>query len=271
MAEAFIVEAVRTAGRQEERGALQGASGGPRSARAQGARRARRRSTRAPWTTSSSVASTSSDRRPGTSRGRPGCRRACPTRSPGVTVDRQCGSSQQALHFAAQAVMSGTSDLGRRRRCAEHESHPDRCVDDRREAVRLRAPVCGRARVDGAIRHRRSSSQFRSAEMIAEKWGLSRHDMEAYALESHRRAIRAIDEGRFDARDRPARRDAHRRGTPPRYVPREDGDAPAARRPMDASRRRCRARSPTARPRSSSPRSARCASTVSGPVRASST
>ena len=49
-----------------------------------------------------------------------------PDEVPGVTVDRQCGSSQQALHFAAQAVMSGTSDLGRRRRRAEHEHDPHR-------------------------------------------------------------------------------------------------------------------------------------------------
>src|SRR5215472_8925593 len=86
-----------------------------------------------------------------------------PEEVPGTTIDRQCGSSQQALHFAAQAVMSGTNDV----------------------------VLAGGVQRYGT----QEVSQFRGAEMIAEKWGITRADMEDFALESHERAIRAQDEG----------------------------------------------------------------------------
>jgi acetyl-CoA C-acetyltransferase len=115
-----------------------------------------------------------------------------PDEVPGVTVDRQCGSSQQAVHFAAQAVMSGTADLvvagGVQNMSQVPIGSAPRWGD--------RDPYSGsagwRARYGDA-----EVSQFRAAERIAERWELSREAMEAFALESHRRAVRAIDEGRF--------------------------------------------------------------------------
>ncbi|MEV0594713.1 acetyl-CoA C-acetyltransferase [Nonomuraea cavernae] len=122
-----------------------------------------------------------------------------PEEVPGVTVDRQCGSSQQALHFAAQAVMSGTSDLvvagGVQNMSMIPIAYASRGATD---ALGLtEGPYAGsrgwQARYGG-----QDVSQFRGAEMIAHDWDISREDMEAFAFESHQRAIRAIDEGRFD-------------------------------------------------------------------------
>ncbi len=121
-----------------------------------------------------------------------------PEAVPGVTVDRQCGSSQQAVHFAAQAVLSGTADRRRRRRRAEHEPDPDRRRHAGGPAVRVHDPFSGSAgwqsRYGGE-----EISQFRGADLIAEKWGISRAEMEEFALVSHRRAVRAIDDGYFAA------------------------------------------------------------------------
>jgi acetyl-CoA C-acetyltransferase len=115
---------------------------------------------------------------------------------PGVTVDRQCGSSQQALHFAAQAVMSGTSDLVVAGGVQNMSMIPIGASMIVAQPFGFEHPFVGargwNERYGNAV-----VSQFRSAEMIAEKWQLSREDMETFALESHRRAIRAIDEGRF--------------------------------------------------------------------------
>ncbi len=122
-----------------------------------------------------------------------------PEEVPGTTVDRQCGSSQQAVHFAAQGVLSGTQDLvvagG-----VQNMSMIPIAFATRQAAEPLgltQGPYAGsegwRARYGD-----RPVNQFVGAEMIAEKWGISRRDMEEYALRSHRRAIRAIDEGRFD-------------------------------------------------------------------------
>ena len=120
-----------------------------------------------------------------------------PQEVPGVTIDRQCGSSQQAVHFAAQAVMSGTNDLivaggvqnmsmvpiGYAWRCAEPLGIPDPFSGSKGWVERYgKQPV----------------SQFAGAQKIAEKWDISRRDMEELALASHERAIRAIDEGRFE-------------------------------------------------------------------------
>ncbi|MDT0461734.1 acetyl-CoA C-acetyltransferase [Streptomyces gibsoniae] len=122
-----------------------------------------------------------------------------PEEVPGVTVDRQCGSSQQAVHFAAQAVLSGTQDLvvagG-----VQNMSQIPIAFASRQAAAPLgltEGPFAGsegwRARYGD-----RPVNQFHGAEQIAAKWGISRRDQEEYALRSHRRAVRAIDEGRFD-------------------------------------------------------------------------
>ncbi|WP_030370275.1 acetyl-CoA C-acetyltransferase [Streptomyces rimosus] len=121
-----------------------------------------------------------------------------PEEVPGVTVDRQCGSSQQAVHFAAQGVLSGTQDLvvagG-----TQNMSMVPIAFASRRAAEPLgltEGPFAGsagwRARYGD-----RPVNQFHGAELIAEQWGISRTEMEEYALRSHRRAVRAIDEGRF--------------------------------------------------------------------------
>ncbi len=120
-----------------------------------------------------------------------------PEHVPGVTIDRQCGSSQQAVHFAAQGVMSGTQDLvvaGGVQNMSAIPISAAMLVGQQYGFTTPFAESPGWAKRYGE----QEVSQFRSAEMIAERWGLAREDMEAFAYESHQRAIRAIDEGRFD-------------------------------------------------------------------------
>jgi acetyl-CoA C-acetyltransferase len=119
-----------------------------------------------------------------------------PEEVPGVTIDRQCGSSQQAVHFAAQAVMSGTSDLVVAGGVQNMSQIPISSAMTVAEPMGFTDPFSGS---QGWVARygTQEVSQFRGAEMIAEKWGISREDMEAFALESHRRAVRAADEGRF--------------------------------------------------------------------------
>jgi acetyl-CoA C-acetyltransferase len=116
---------------------------------------------------------------------------------PGTTIDRQCGSSQQALHFAAQAVLSGTNDVIVTGGVQNMSMIPIASAMTVAQPMGFDDPFTGsegwRARYGT-----QEVSQFRSAEMIAEKWNVSREDMEAFALESHRRAVTAIDEGRFE-------------------------------------------------------------------------
>ena len=117
-----------------------------------------------------------------------------PESVPGVTVDRQCGSSQQATHFAAQAVLSGTQDLVI---AAGVESMS---VVPMGSTVILPAKAGLPSPWGHGWRQRygdQEISQFRGAQMICEQWGFKRSQLEEYALESHQRAIRAIDEGRF--------------------------------------------------------------------------
>jgi acetyl-CoA C-acetyltransferase len=120
-----------------------------------------------------------------------------PDEVPGTTVDRQCGSSQQAVHFAAQAVMSGTNDVIVAGGVQNMSMIPIASAMTVAQPMGFDDPFTGsegwRARYGT-----QEVSQFRGAEMIAEKWGISRDDMEAFALESHRRAVTAIDEGRFE-------------------------------------------------------------------------
>jgi acetyl-CoA acetyltransferase family protein len=112
-----------------------------------------------------------------------------PDSVPGTTIDRQCGSSQQAVHFAAQGVMSGAYDLA------------IACGVEVMSRVPLGSSTQGPGepygsaipqRYEGGLVH-----QGISAELVAERWGLSRTELDAYSLESHHRAARAQDEGRF--------------------------------------------------------------------------
>jgi acetyl-CoA C-acetyltransferase len=116
-----------------------------------------------------------------------------PESVPGVTVERQCGSSQQALHFAAQAVLSGTQDLVVAAGVENMAMVPMNANDIVLKELGTERRGKGWAQRYGD----QEISQFRGAQLIAEKWGLRREDMERFSLESHRRAIRAIDEDRF--------------------------------------------------------------------------
>jgi acetyl-CoA C-acetyltransferase len=119
-----------------------------------------------------------------------------PEHVPGVTIDRQCGSSQQAVHFAAQAVMSGTSDLVVAGGVQNMSLIPISYAMTAAEPLGFKDPFSGSR---GWVERygTQEVSQFRGAEMMAEKWDLSRDDMERWALQSHQRAVRATDEGRF--------------------------------------------------------------------------
>jgi acetyl-CoA C-acetyltransferase len=119
-----------------------------------------------------------------------------PEHVPGVTVDRQCGSSQQAVHFAAQAVMSGTADLVVAGGVQNMSAIPISAAMTAGEQYGFPEPFTGSK---GWVARYGSEplSQFASADAIAQRWDISREEMEAYALESHRRAVVAIDEGRF--------------------------------------------------------------------------
>ena len=114
-----------------------------------------------------------------------------PEAVPGVTVDRQCGSSQQAVHFAAQAVLSGTADLVVAGGVQNMSMVPI-------GSAMITDPFGGsegwRARYGTE-----EISQFRAADLIADKWGIGRPEMERYALASHERAVAAIDRGAFRA------------------------------------------------------------------------
>ena len=109
---------------------------------------------------------------------------------PATSVDRQCGSSQQAVHFVAQGVIAGAYDIGDRVR---------RRVDDA-------ARRCRRTRAAASARSAASSSrntnntlgiQFWVAQVLADKWGITREEMDAYALQSHQRAAANTDNGFF--------------------------------------------------------------------------
>ena len=120
-----------------------------------------------------------------------------PDEVPGVTIDRQCGSSQQAVHFAAQAVLSGTSDLVVAGGVQQMSKIPISSAMTAAEPLGFTDPFSGS--VGWVARYgMQEVSQFRAAEMIAEKWNLSREDMERFAFESHQRAICAQEEGRFE-------------------------------------------------------------------------
>ena len=166
-----------------------------------------------------------------------------PDTVPGTTVDRQCGSAQQAIHFAAQAVMSGAMDIVIGAGVESMSRVPIGSTTD---------PGPGEAY--GPTVHARFEfiHQGLSAEEIARRWDIGRDEMDAFALQSHRRAARAQDEGRFADElvtlrsPGPRRRHHHRRrrGGAPRHEHRK------ARRP-DPRLHRGRHRSRPARRRRS--------------------
>ncbi len=119
-----------------------------------------------------------------------------PQHVPGVTVDRQCGSAQQAVHFAAQAVMSGTMDVviagG-----VQNMSQVPILASAQMGQEEGYSPYTSSPRWQ-TIFGAGEVSQFVGAEMMVEKWNLSREEMEEFAVESHQRALRAQAEGRFE-------------------------------------------------------------------------
>jgi acetyl-CoA C-acetyltransferase len=119
-----------------------------------------------------------------------------PESVPGVTIDRQCGSAQQAVHFAAQAVMSGTADLVVAGGVQKMSQYPILSAFSAGEPYGATDPWTG-CRGWQSRYGDQEISQFRGAEMIAAHWNLSREDNERYALTSHQRAIAAINAGRF--------------------------------------------------------------------------
>jgi len=125
-----------------------------------------------------------------------------PEAVPGVTVDRQCGSSQQAVHFAAQAVLSDTADLVVAGGVQNMSQIPIAAAMTAGQAFGHDDPFGG-SRGWLARYGEQEISQFLAADLIAAKWGIRRAEMEEYALESHRRAVAAIDAGHFDAETEP--------------------------------------------------------------------
>ncbi|MFT4919983.1 MAG: acetyl-CoA C-acetyltransferase [Zhongshania aliphaticivorans] len=116
---------------------------------------------------------------------------------PGTTIDRQCGSSQQSVHFAAQAIMSGTMDVVVAGGVQTMTQIPISSAMTAAIPMGFSDPFSGST---GWVARYGAEppTQFKSAQMIAEKWGFSRRDLEEYSFESHQRALRAIAEGRFD-------------------------------------------------------------------------
>jgi acetyl-CoA C-acetyltransferase len=120
-----------------------------------------------------------------------------PEEVPGVTVDRQCGSSQQAISFGAQAIMSGTADLIVAGGMQNMSQIPISSAMIVGEQFGFTSPT----NESKSWLHRygdQEISQFRGSELIAEKWNLSREEMEEYSLASHQRAQHAIRAGYFE-------------------------------------------------------------------------
>lgn len=119
-----------------------------------------------------------------------------PESVPGVTIDRQCGSAQQAVHFAAQGVMSGTVDLVVAGGVQKMSQFPILSAFAAGEPYGSTDPWTGcqgwQARYGD-----QEISQFRGAELIAAQWKLSREDNEQFAMTSHQRALAAIEQGYF--------------------------------------------------------------------------
>lgn len=121
---------------------------------------------------------------------------ALPQSVPAVTIDRQCGSSQQAIHFAAQAVMSGTQDMviaaGVEHMTRVPMGSPFRLAA---EAGLGTGPMSERIKLRYDVAE---FSQFTGAQMIADKYGFDREQMDAFALSSHLKAVAAVDGRAFE-------------------------------------------------------------------------
>ncbi len=123
-----------------------------------------------------------------------------PESVPGVTIDRQCGSSQQAVHFAAQGVLSGTQDLV----IAAGVESMSQVPMGTSVSLPLKEGMAFPFGKGWRDRYGdQEISQFRGAQLMCEKWDIKRLALEEFALESHTRAIRAIDEGRFTSQITP--------------------------------------------------------------------
>ena len=118
-----------------------------------------------------------------------------PETVPGVTIDRQCGSSQQAVHFAAQGVLSGTQDLVIAAGVESMSMVPmgSTVALPHKQGLALPFGQGWRDRYGD-----QEISQFRGAQLMCEKWGIKRAELEEFSLRSHQKAIAAIDAGRFD-------------------------------------------------------------------------
>jgi acetyl-CoA acyltransferase len=113
-----------------------------------------------------------------------------PESVPGVTVDRQCGSSQQALHFAAQGVMAGAYDVAV---ASGIESMSRIPIGSQFQGKDFAGSLVGERYAPGLI------PQGVSAELIAQRWGFSRAQLDEFSAESHQRAARAWKDGLFDS------------------------------------------------------------------------
>ncbi|WP_029923180.1 acetyl-CoA C-acetyltransferase [Nevskia soli] len=120
-----------------------------------------------------------------------------PLTVPGVTVDRQCGSSQQALHFAAQAVMSGVNDVVVAGGVQTMSQIPISSAMIAAKPLGFSDPFSG-SKGWAARFGDQPVSQFYAAQKIADQWNISREEMEVFSLESHQRALKAIAAGRFN-------------------------------------------------------------------------
>src|SRR5215207_10484718 len=120
-----------------------------------------------------------------------------PESVPGTTVDRACGSSQQALHFAAQAIQSGAQEVVIAGGVEVMSLVPIVSSGTVGAAAGMGEPLGGQGWAKRFGDH--EFNQFLAAEAIASQWGISRSTMEQYALESHRRAVQARDDGLFEA------------------------------------------------------------------------
>jgi acetyl-CoA acyltransferase len=112
-----------------------------------------------------------------------------PWHVPATSVDRQCGSSQQAVHFAAQGVMAGAYDLAIA--CGVESMTRAPMASNAKGGTGPFSPAFLRA-VDGQLK-----TQFEVAQLLAERWKITREDMDAFALESHRRAATSTEDGHF--------------------------------------------------------------------------
>jgi acetyl-CoA C-acetyltransferase len=121
-----------------------------------------------------------------------------PETVPGVTIDRQCGSAQQAVHFAAQGVMSGTQDLVIAGGVQKMSQFPILSAFGAGAPYGSTDPWSGNEGWEARY-GTQEISQFRGAELMATRWKISREDTERFALESHRRALAATANGWFEA------------------------------------------------------------------------